>query len=79
MLRRLRESDGVRQVVGKLRGSVEQAQANPVVAVILEDLQTGLGFIVVLENRAAIFRLLQEGKVRADGIVGSAMQAARNR
>ena len=57
---------------------VEEAQANPVVAVILEDLKSGHGPVVVLEDGAAIFGLLEKRKVGADGVIGR-VQSSRGR
>jgi hypothetical protein len=39
---------------------MEQAQPDPVVSVILEDLEAGLAGIVVFKNGPAVFGLLQE-------------------
>src|ERR1017187_5049825 len=45
----------------------ENAQANPVVAVIFEKLQTGRGVRAVLENFSAILGLFQKREVRPEG------------
>ena len=58
------------------RWRVEQPQADPVVAVVLEDPQPGLRLAVVLEDDAAILGLLQEREVGADGVVGRGHGAA---
>jgi hypothetical protein len=55
---------------------VEQAQANPVVAVILENLQARLGFTAILEDDATIFVLFEEREVGAYRIIRR-MQTSR--
>src|ERR1019366_1912364 len=45
----------------------ENAQANPVVAVVFEKLQTGRGVRAVLENFSAILGLFQKRQVRPEG------------
>ena len=51
------ESDGVFQVVGKLRRCVEEPQTNPVVAVVLEYFQSRLSRAVIFENLSVVFGL----------------------
>jgi hypothetical protein len=48
---------------------VEQAEADPVVAVVFEDLEAGLGLAGVFEDDALGFGVREEGNVGADGIV----------
>ena len=60
LLRVLGQGDGVFEVVRQPGRRVEQAQANPVVAVVLEDLQARLGLPVVLEDRPLLLGLPAE-------------------
>src|SRR5258708_36146280 len=52
------ERNCVFQIIGKFHGCVKEPQANPVVAMILEYFQSGLGCAVVPENLAAVLGLL---------------------
>src|SRR5215831_3574332 len=48
---------------------MKQAQADPVVAMLLENLQTGLCLTILFENGPPVLRLLQEGKVCSNGVL----------
>src|ERR1700728_4945650 len=63
------QGDGVLQIVRQVRGSVKQTQANPVVAVISQNLQARLGFVSVLENYPLLLSLCEKGDIGADRIV----------
>jgi hypothetical protein len=65
----LRGGDGVVEVVGQPRGRVEQTEADPVVAVVFEDLQAEFGLAFVFELDALLLRLGEKGDVCADGLV----------
>jgi hypothetical protein len=62
-----RECDGVIQIVRQIGGMNEDAQANPVESVVLENLKHRLGHAILLEHDALLLGAGQERHVRADG------------
>ena len=56
---------------------MEEPQPDPVVAVVLENLETGLGLAVLFEYGSGVFRLLEKGQIRANGVVGRTHGGAR--
>ncbi len=60
LIRFFGKSDGVIEVVRQTRWCVEQPQADPVVAVIPEDLKAALSLAIVLEYGALLLGLLKE-------------------
>ena len=69
LLRLFRQGDRVFQVVRKSIRRMEQPETNPVVAMILEDLESGLCLAVVLENAATLLCLRKKGNVGSDGVI----------
>src|SRR6266536_6668361 len=67
-----RQRDRVFEIIRQLRWGVEQTQADPVVAVVSQYLQTGPGHAVVFEDHALLFSLPQKRDIGTDGIVLSA-------
>src|ERR1019366_2506393 len=58
----------VLQIVRQLRRSMEEPQTHPVIAVVPEDLQSGLAFASVLELDSFVFHLFQERQIGADRV-----------
>src|SRR5579872_541642 len=76
-LRGLRERDRVLEIVRQFSRIIENAEANPVVAVRFQDFETRLRLAVVLEDFAAIFRRFQERDVGTDGVIRSLRESSR--
>jgi hypothetical protein len=49
---------------------MKQPESDPVVSVILEDLQARLCLPIIFENGSPILGLLEEGKIGAHGVIG---------
>jgi len=57
------------EIVGERGRRIEDAQSNPVVAVIVKYLQSGPGHAVFLEDGSLLLGLRQEGDIRPDGVL----------
>ena len=60
VVRAFGQRDGVVEIVGQIRWGIEEAQANPIVTMVLENLQRGFGVGAVFENSSALLRLREE-------------------
>src|SRR5689334_18766720 len=67
--RLLRQCNGVWEAVGKSGGCVKQAKANPIVAVVSQDLQARLRLSFILEDNSLLLGLREERNIRSHGIV----------
>ena len=68
----LGEGDGVGGIVGEAAadGLDADAQSYPIISVVMEDLQAGLGDADVGEFHAGVLKLLEVGEVGAEGVIG---------
>jgi hypothetical protein len=54
------QAEGVFEVVRQPRGSVEQSQADPIIAVVPKNSKAGLGLTLVFEDGSTVLRLFEE-------------------
>ena len=63
------EGDGVFEIVGKIRRRMKKTEANPIITVVLENLQRGFRIGAVLENGALLLGLRQKRQIGADRVI----------